>query len=205
MPYVTSWPHKRALALVAACFALAVAAQPAAAATNNCPTLSSSPVFAALGDHANYTPIAGGTFEGNMTGWSFDHAAVAPGNEPWHVDGSSDDQSLSIASGGSATSPTFCVNDKTPSWRFFANAADGSSSTVLHVAAQLTDKHGRVMQVPIATLHGGDYTSWQATPSLILGKVLPPGCNVVIRFVFSADPNGGAWSIDDTFVDPYAK
>ncbi|MGZ4327747.1 MAG: hypothetical protein ACXVXL_06875, partial [Solirubrobacteraceae bacterium] len=121
MPYVTSWPHKRALALVAACFALAVAAQPAAAATpTTCPDTVSSTVFAALGDTANYTPVTGGTFEGDMSGWTLNSASVAPGNEPWQVDGASDSKSLSIAPGGTATSSTFCVSSKTPSWRFFA-------------------------------------------------------------------------------------
>jgi hypothetical protein len=206
LPYVTSWPHKRALALVAACFALAVAAQPAAAATpTTCPDMVSSTVFAALGDTANYTPLTGGTFEGDMSGWALNSASIAPGNEPWQVDGAGDSNSLSIASGGSAVSPTFCVSSKTPTWRFFAHAADASKSTVLHVSAQLTDKHGRVLQVPIATLKGGSYTSWEATPALVLGKVLPPGLNVNIEFVFTADSNGGAWSIDDVFIDPYAK
>jgi hypothetical protein len=192
--------------LVAACFALAVAAQPAAAAARvTCPTLSSSPLFAALGDTANYTPVSGGTFEGAMTGWTLNNAAVAPGNERWHVDGSSDHQSLSIASGGSAISPTFCVSNLTPSWRFFANAANGSSSSVLHVAVQVSTPGGHVMTFPLTNLSGDDYDSWAATPSLILGRVLPPGLSVNVRFVFTADSHGSAWSIDDVFVDPYAK
>jgi hypothetical protein len=191
--------------LVAACFALAFAAQPAAAATNNCPTLSSSPVFAALGDTANYTPVSGGTFEGDMSDWTLNSASVVSGNEPWQVDGSGDNQSLSIASGGSATSPTFCVTNLTPSWRFFAEAADGSSSSVLHVAALATLPTGRVIQVPISNLSGSDYSSWAATPSLLLGRILPPGVTVPVRFVFAADSTGGSWSIDDVFVDPYAK
>jgi hypothetical protein len=192
--------------LVAACFALAVAAQPAAAAPRlTCPTLSSAPLFTALGDNANYTPLSGGTFEGSMTGWTLNHAAVAPGNETWHVAGSSDDQSLSIAPGGSAVSPTFCVSSLTPSWRFFANAADGSSSSVLHVAAQVSTPGGHVMTFPLTSLSGSNYDSWAATPSLILGRVLPPGLSVNVRFVFTADSDGSAWSIDDVFVDPYAK
>ena len=207
MPYVTSWPHKRALALVAACFALAVAAQPAAAATNptTCPDMVSSQVFAALGDTANYTPVIGGTFEGNMSGWTLNSASVAPGNEPWQVDGASDSKSLSIASGGTATSPTFCVSSKTPSWRFFAHSADASKSSVLRVYVQTTLPNGKVIQLPVAKYTGDDYSSWAASPSMVLGKVLPRNFNVNVRFVFTADSDGGAWSIDDVFVDPYAK
>ena len=206
MPYVTSWPHKRALALVAACFALAVAAQPAAAATpTTCPDTISSTVFAALGDTANYTPVTGGTFEGGMSGWTLNSASVAPGNEPWQVDGNSDSNSLSIAPGGSAVSPTFCVSNKTPSWRFFAHAATASPGAFLRIYVQATLPNGRVIQLPVARYSGDDYSSWAATPSMVLGKVLPPNFHVNVRFVFAADSRGGAWSIDDVFVDPYAK
>jgi hypothetical protein len=206
LPYVTSWPHKRALALVAACFALAVAAQPAAAATTptTCPDMVSSQVFAALGDTANYSPLAGGTFEGDMSGWTLNGASVAAGNEPWQVDGAGDSNSLGVAPGGSATSPTFCVSSKTPTWRFFAHAANASKTTVLHVYVQVATPKG-TLRLPVAKLTGDKYSSWAATPSMVLGKVLPPNFNVNVRFVFAADSAGGAWSIDDVFIDPYAK
>jgi hypothetical protein len=165
----------------------------------------SSQVFAALGDTANYTPVAGGTFEGDMSGWTLNGASVVPGNEPWQVDESSDSKSLSIPSGVSAVSPTFCVSSKTPSWRFFAHAANTSPGTVLHVYVQTTLSSGRVIQLPVAQYTGNNYSSWAATPSMVLGKVLPPNFNVNVRFVFAADSKGGAWSIDDVFVDPYAK
>jgi hypothetical protein len=186
-------------------FALAVAAQPAAAATpTTCPDTISSPVFAALGDTANYTPVTGGTFEGDLSGWALNGASVAPGNEPWQVAGAGDSKSLSIAPGGSATSPTFCVSSKTPTWRFFAQAANASPSTVLHIAVQVATPKG-TLQLPVGQLLGSKYSSWAATPPMVLGKVLPPNFNVNVRFVFAADSKGGAWSIDDVFVDPYAK
>ena len=207
LPYVTSWPHKRILASVAACFALAVAAQPAAAATTQttCPDAVSSPVFAALGDTANYTPLGEGTFEADMSGWTLNGASVAVGNEPWQVDGASDSKSLSIPAGASAVSPTFCVSSKTPTWRFFAQAANASRHTVLDVYAQVVTPTGRVLQLPLGYFLGGHYKSWAATPAMTLGKVLPPGYDVDVRFVFAADPRGGDWSIDDVFIDPYAK
>jgi hypothetical protein len=62
-----------------------------------------------------------------------------------------------------------------------------------------------VIQLPVAQYTGNNYSSWAATPSMVLGKVLPPNFNVNVRFVFAADSKGGAWSIDDVFVDPYAK
>jgi len=127
----------------------------------------SSTVFSSLGDTANYTPLTGGTFEGDMSGWTLNSASVAPGNEPWQVDGAGDSRSLSIASGGTAVSPTFCVSSKTPTWRFFAHAADASPDTVLHVSAQVVTPGGHVIQVPLTNLSGSGYSSWAATPAMV--------------------------------------
>jgi hypothetical protein len=65
----------------------------------------------ALGDRAYYAPVAGGTFEDAAAGWTLNNASVVSGNEPWNVVSPTDSNSLSIAAGGSAVSPTFCVDD----------------------------------------------------------------------------------------------
>jgi hypothetical protein len=212
MPYVIRRPHKRAMALAAACFALLAAAHPSPAAaemglpgsTAACPIPLSSQVFAPLGDSSYYAPVPGGTFEGDVAGWSLNGASVVSGNEPWNVGGSGDSHSLSIASGGTAVTAPVCINSLFPSWRFFALAADGDQGTTLRVAARVS-QFGRTFDVPVASLNGSSYTSWTPTSSLPLGSVLPPGFNVTVRFVFTADSNGGAWTIDDTYLDPYAR
>jgi hypothetical protein len=56
----------------------------------------------------------------------------------------------------------------------------------------------------LGTLSAGDYSSWQPTPSLALGSLLPSGMTVSAQFVFTAD-QGSAWNIDDVYVDPYAR
>ena len=205
MPYVIRWPHKRVIALAAAGFALLVGAQPAAASvtTADCSIPASTPVFATLGDNSLYFAVPGGTFEGDMTGWSLTGASVVSGNEPSYVDGSSDHSSLDIEAGGSAVSPTVCVSSKTPTWRFFAHAVESTGK--LRIGVQLTNNGGRAVNFAIGSLQGADYTSWAATPALLLGKMLPPGLNVPLRFVFSADSKGSAWSLDDLYVDPYAR
>jgi len=205
MPYVIRWPRKRVIALVATGFALLVAPHPAAASVTptGCSIPVSSPVFAALGDNSLYFAVPGGTFEGDMTGWSLTGASVAAGNEPLQVDGSTDSHSLAISPGGSAVSPTVCVSSNTPTWRFFAHAADATGK--LRLAVQLTNNNGHVVNFPIGSLTGANYTAWAATPALLLGKTLPPGLNIPLRFVFSADANGSAWSLDDVYVDPYAR
>jgi hypothetical protein len=164
-------------------------------------------VFASLGDTASYFAVPGGTFEDAMTGWSLNSAQVASGNEPFQVAGLGDSHSLSIAPGGTAVSPAICINSLTPTWRFFSVAENASApASQLTVYAQWTDpRFGHTFRLPIAYRNGQTNASWAATPALVLGKLLPVGMNVNIQLVFQAGANGGAWSIDDVFVDPYAR
>ena len=210
MPYVINRPRRRALALVAACLGLLVAAAPAAADSNKPEKPEdqvSTPVFAALGDTADYFALTGGTFETTTADWSLNGAQVVPGNEPFDVAGLNDTHSLSIAPGGVAVSPAVTINNTTPTWRFFADAANASApATQLTVYAQWTNPStGQVLRLPIAHRNGKDHAKWAATPALLLGKYLPKGVNVNVQFVFQAGADGGAWTIDDVFIDPYAR
>jgi len=219
MPYVIRWPHKRVIASAVASLSLLVCASPAAAwggspyqqyqppapASSNCPVPPSSSVFSALGDTASYSLMPGGSFEGPTPGWAFNGASIVAGNEPWSVNSADDSQSLNIPSGSNAVSPTFCLTSQLPSWRFFAQAGNGSWGTQLHVTALWADRYGNSGQMTATTLNGNGFTTWQATSSLPLGSVLSPGNTVNVRFVFSADSNGAAWNIDDVYVDPYAR
>jgi hypothetical protein len=221
MPYVINWPHKRGIAIAAACLSMLVTASPASAswgssyqpyqqyqpsapASSSCPLPASSSVFSTLGDLASYAPLPGGTFEGSADGWALNGASLVPGNEPWYVNSSGDSQSLNIPGGAYAVSPSFCLTSQLPSWRFFAKAAEGSWATKLQVTALWSDLNGNSGQITATSLYGGGYSSWQPTSSLPLGSVLSPGDVVNVRFVFSAN-NGGAWNIDDVYVDPYAR
>jgi hypothetical protein len=206
MPYVIRWPHRRAIALAASCAALLVTAAPAAADTGSC-TVSvpaSAPLFSVFNDTANYTLLPGGSFETGAPGWSLNNASIVPGNEPWYLDGSGDSRSLNIQPGGSATSQTVCGNDLFPSFRFFAKMANGSPTSQLHVGVNWwTGWGGGYM--PLGTLNGSDFSSWQPTASLALGSLLPSWMTSVnAQFVFTAD-SGSSWNIDDVYVDPYAR
>jgi hypothetical protein len=208
VPYIINRPRGRALALVAACLGLLVAAAPAAAdgkQPENPAEQVSTPVFASLGDTANYFALTGGTFEADTTDWSLTGASVVPGNAPFQALAGS--HSLSIAPGGVAVSPAVTINNTTPTWRFFAQAADASApATQLTVYAQWTNPaNGYTLRLPIAHRSGKAHASWTATPPLLLGKYLPAGLNVNVQFVFQAGATGGSWTIDDVFIDPYAR
>jgi hypothetical protein len=225
LPYVIGRPPKRVLALVATTVGMLITASPALADGQNrndqdgqvpqvaatpaspdasCPGVTSTPLLSALGDSAYYAPVAGGTFEGSTIGWSFNDASVVSGNEPWNVFGSSDSHSLSIDARGSATSPPFCVDNTIPSFRFFANSADGGKHSGLNVSARWTLSNGESGQSRVTTLPASSYASWQLSPALPLGSVLSAGQTVSVQLVFTAG-KGSAWNIDDVLLDPYAK
>jgi hypothetical protein len=204
MAYVIDWPPKRLLALAAVGVALLLTAPAASADTSTCPIPPSSPMFSQFGDSSSYALVPGGTFEGDMSGWTLSGASLAQGNEPWQVNGAGDSQSLSIPSNGSAVSPSFCVTNQFPSWRFFARLGGGASWSSLSVSVQWTDQNGNSGVRPVITLKGGEFRSWAPTGSLVLGPVLDSATTMTERLVF-ANSGGAGWQIDDLYIDPYAK
>lgn len=159
-------------------------------------------------DYADYTPLPGGDFEGATDGWSFRGAtAVAAGNSSFAVGGADDGSSLAIPAGGSATSASICVGLEHPTIRFFAKRRSTgmlASLSTLRVDVLFELATGDVVSLPIGTvLNGG---GWQPTlPMLAVANLLPllPGEHTPVAFRFTAQ--GGAWSIDDVFVDPYGR
>jgi hypothetical protein len=225
LPYVIGRPSKRALAVVATTLGMLVTASPALADNQNgnyqggqvptvasvpaspvasCPAVNSVQSLSALGDLAYYAPVAGGTFEDAAAGWTLNNASVVSGNEPWNVVSPTDSNSLSIAAGGSAVSPTFCVDNTFPNFRLFAQSLNGGPRSGLNVSARYTLSTGQSGQVSINWLSASNYSSWAPTPALPLGSALNAGQTATVQFVFSAGW-GSAWSIDDVLLDPYAK
>lgn len=196
-------------ALAGALCALALAAQPSHAAlltasTPSCAAGAGSQVFLPWLDVANYEPAPDGGFEAGAKGWSLAGATTVAGNESWTVGAAGDRTSLKVPSGGSATSPTFCVGLENPTVRLFAKRVGGSLLSTLRVDVRFQDALGATQELPIGAvaLNGG---SWQPTlPMAIVANLLPllPGDHtpVQLRFV----PQGGAaWQVDDVYVDPF--
>jgi hypothetical protein len=203
MPYIIARPPRRLIALAASMLTLMVAASPAAADTG-CQTTSSSPVFATFGDIASYTPLQGGSFEGDMTGWSLNGASVVSGNEPFYVNSATDAQSLSLGSRASATSPSFCASSIMPTYRFFAENLSPSSSATLTVSVVYSGVNGNSSIAPAQVTLTGVPGLWQLTAPLSLGSTLNNGQTVNAQLVFTASP-GSRWQIDDVYIDPYAR
>lgn len=176
------------------------------ASSPSCDDQALSKPFLPWLDVADYTALSGGDFESGAAGWSLDNSAVAGGNEPYRVGAATDSKSLSLSSGGSATSPAICVGITHPTIRFFAKRRSGGmlSTSTLRVDVLFETASGGVASLPIGrVLNGG---GWQVTsPIAVVANLLPllPGETTPVAFRFTAQ--GGDWSIDDVWVDPYAR
>jgi hypothetical protein len=207
MPYVIRRPKglaANAIALVAA--AVVVLAAPAVASAAGCPSTPKVKAFQAFGDTADYSLVSNGAFETGATGWALSNASVATGNETYHVHGSADTKSLTIKPTGTSVSPAFCVSIDHPSFRFFVRRTSGSWGALL-VKLRWRDSSGRTNDTTVGAIDQ-NAGSWQPSPSMMLGSALPlwqSGQTLSVQLVFDPEDYGGAFAIDDVYIDPYSK
>ncbi len=169
--------------------------------SSGCEIGTLSKPFGRFGDSASYSLLAGGTFESGSAGWSLSKAAVASGNESYSVAGGGSN-SLAIQPSGQAVSPPFCVSVAHPTLRFFARQTSGSWA-VLNVILRWTDASGATHDTTVGSLQSG--TAWNPTPVLALATTLPlwqQGETLSVRLVLKPEAYGGAWAVDDVFIDP---
>ena len=197
-------PRRRRLAAAVATGVLFALGVPAAASAD-CPSTTTTKAFKQFGDQANYSLVPAGAFESGTTGWSLTGASVASGNESYKVHGSSDSHSLAVQPTGLAVSPSFCVSLANPTFRFFAKQTSGSWATMV-VKLRWKDSRGAVNTTTLGSLNGT--SSWQPSQVLPLATSLPlwqSGQTLNVQLIFDPEDYGGAWAIDDVYIDPYAR
>lgn len=178
---------------------LLVGAVPAVASA--CETAPQSKPFERFGDTASYGLAPEGSFENGASGWSLSGSAVTAGNESYAVAGGGA-HALAIQPNGVAVSPSFCVTTANPSLRFFARQTSGSWA-VLNVSLRWSDNYGHSHETVVGSLQSG--TAWKPSSALQLATTLPltqVGETLGVRLVFKPEQYGGAWAIDDVYVDP---
>ncbi len=202
MPLVIHPRIRKAVGRVAAMTCVAVFAS-AGAAFASCQKPALSTPFAQFGDTSSYFLVPGGSFEGSASqvGWSLSGAELTAGNEPFHVGGSGQDQSLTIDSGGSAMSPTFCLDSTMPDLRFFARQTAPGSDLLVQGVFSL----GRHQVVwPLGVVRDGSMNGWGAVrPIGLQVRVLPSWMRIPVQLRFATTDGGGSWQIDDVYVDPF--
>jgi hypothetical protein len=206
-PTASRFAARLAFLAVAVVALLGIAAAPAMAShggdSNDEEGCSDSPLsqpFARFGDNNQYTPVKGGSFESGSGDWSLNGAHIIGGNESYYVAGGS--HSLLIQPNGEMVSPAFCVSIAHPSFRFFARQASGSWA-VLNVILRWTDGGGGTHETTVGSLQSG-YV-WKPTPAYALAGSLPlwqEDETLQVRLVLRPERYGGAWSVDDIYIDP---
>jgi hypothetical protein len=168
--------------------------------TPTCPGNVERPFLPWL-DVAGYTLASGGDFEGRQS-WTLTGAKVVRGNETFRVHGASDERSLAISGGGSATTPTICAGLGEPTLRFFAVGGDRKSRLDVEVVARTLLG---TSTIPIGSIAASD--TWRPTlPLLILGNITGltslDGLTTTVQLRFRA-VGRATWQIDDVYVDPW--
>jgi len=191
-----------ALAALVTGVASAHAAQQSKAVAD-CPPETLVQPFLPWHDQSTYFLAPGGDFETTPAGWSLTGgAAVVAGNETAHVTSASDASSLGLPTGSSATSPQICVTVHSPNVRLFSTNR-GSSRSVLQVFVNYTDNRGVARTSSVVMLRAG--SSWSLSLQIMfLSRIAPlVGGHGQTWVSFTFKPTtGGAWQVDDFYVDP---
>jgi hypothetical protein len=194
-----------ALAGVSAVALPAVSAQaattPASVTTTACEAGATSEAFLPWGDSNQYGLLAGGNFEGSLTGWTLTGGAKAvAGSEPFKATGTLGAWSMGLPTGSSVTTPLTCVDAGTPTFRFFAHNLSSSASILVQVVYSPPGSTSPVI-VPVGNVSGDSAwapTKAMATGGTILSAKTGNAAEVSLRFTAVS----GASQLDDIFVDP---
>ena len=181
-------------------------AHPASAASACGERVTSLP-FAAWNDRASYFLAPNGALEFGSTSWRLGGGAkVVSGNEPFYVNSATDRSSLWIPSGGWAEILPFCIDSDEPTLRFFARNSGSVLSQLAVVATIRTTVLGVTAEttLPLGAILGTT-TTWQPSLSTIVGLSANQllGGTTTISIRFAPLLFGGAWQIDDVYVDPF--
>jgi hypothetical protein len=167
------------------------------------PCLTSTQIFAPWGDAAYYQLAPGGSFEAGSFPWLLTRGAkVVDGNEPFYVGGAEHRRSLYLPSKSSAYSPPACFGLGHWNIRFFA-VNTGSPRSTLRVSVVVRHLLGT-----LSILDGGTVPHtgvWQPSPKigLLVSNLTSLLGGRSISFQFTPTGSGGAWRIDDVYVDPW--
>jgi hypothetical protein len=194
--------------LVTGAIALFGAAPASAGLGLACPDPTTKP-FAPWNDYAKYAFVPNGGFESGAAGWTLTGGArVVPGNESFYVHAARERYALSMPPGSTATTSPMCISLFSGKMRFFtANAGAPASKLKVQVfynggVGSLLGGVGRLLGLSeVGYVSSG--AAWQPSPAIaMLGGALPLLTSSV-QFRFSAAADGGAFRIDDVYLDPF--
>lgn len=154
--------------------------------------------FTYIGDDNPYYLVSGGDFEGYPNRWFGTGYWRVQENEPWKVGGSQDTTSAYLSrTGATASAPSMCVSVDEPTVRFYYKAP-GTPGARMHVKLRTTSSVASHLKTVVID---GSTPGWQLSdPISITNSTDSTGTqNLLLDFV----SQGGAWNIDDVYVDPW--
>ncbi|NUT54595.1 MAG: hypothetical protein HOQ03_01250 [Thermoleophilia bacterium] len=179
-----------------------------AASAVSCADPDTAPLLSSFKDDGFYAPAPGGTFDEGAGGWQLEGgASVGAAEGGLNVLGMSSG-ALDLPVGASATSPTFCVDERFPHFRFtYAQESLDEDSDVrvevvypglakdnVRKAKDLKAKHGRgwslTDKVKLNPTHGLKQGGWRLLAVRITVRDGKPGSRV---------------RVDDILIDPKAR
>jgi hypothetical protein len=164
--------------------------------TCGAPSLFSA--LTAFGDARSYFVVPGGDFETGALGWTTTGGAgVVAGGGPLQLDGGG--SALKLPAGSTATSPTFCVDLDSPTYRFFASQLAAKADATLSVDMLYADQSG---QTPTTATLSNLPSAWSLVNDIALpsARLDQAGGLRQMRLRFRA--TSGDWAIDDVLIDP---
>jgi hypothetical protein len=177
------------------------ASAPNASNASTCAAAAQSQPFLKWGDSNSYQLVAGGDFEGSMSGWTLSHgAAQAKGSETYGATGTVGNYSLALPSAGaSAQSPFTCVTASDPTFRLFVRS-EGAPSSVSVAVVYPTPLGVIAVTVGIVTPGSG----WQPAAAMPTGAAIAGALssNGTAQMALRFTALSGSSRIDDVFVDP---
>lgn len=125
------------------------------------------------GDTADYSPAPNGTFENGATGWTLTGGAkVATANETLGI--APGRKALQMPLLSTATSPSFCVDESHPHFRF-AFKVDNAVLSGFIAYVIYRDATGKVTNIELVSskILALSPSTWQATPKSPLATLIP--------------------------------
>jgi hypothetical protein len=179
-----------------------------AASAESCTDPDVAPVLSAFKDDALYAPAPGGSFEDGAAGWQLEGgAAVAPAADGLAILGTSAG-ALRLPVGAAATSPTFCVDERYPQFRFSyaQESADVDATVRVEVLYPGLEKNNVRRAKDLGAKRG---RGWQLTDRIKLDPshgLKRGGWRLVALRISVRDGKPGALvRVDDVIVDPRAR
>jgi hypothetical protein len=195
------------VAVVIAASAVAAVFVPVASAAS-CSSQTLTTPFTGLGDLNSYYLAPGGSFESSA--WS--GGSLVNGSDPLKLNSVFDSHAMQI--NGQATSPSFCITRDDPSLRFVARSTriPGSNGNYsqLNVSVSVRNSSGSAANFFLGVLQPQG-NGWFVSPRMEYGSLFDSWLfgtdgtgTAQMQIVLTVAGQGGSWTVDDVYVDPFA-